>query len=197
MRKEKTTVRIFPIEIVLGIVAKSYAPCICHARTFPVLLVMSPVHAIRVFVHPIYAWKQIHAWMQICSEWNEATLDGSQCLDLMYGQVFGWSYVIPPGMQRFGKQRWRQALECRHVQERILIPCCICSWHARDLRISTQITVSKPESYGNCSQMKAYSSDRIWGRRKGRHRRRWENQCCLDNHSIFSSYMSAQHVVQR
>ena len=188
--KEKTTVRIFPDEIVLGnlvimrisvhlcqrkflnkhlrfpihvlhvsftppLVAKSYAPCICYARTFPVLLVMSPVHAIRVFVHPIYAWKQIHVWMQICSEWNEATLDGSQCLDLMYGQALGRSYVIPPGMQRFGKQRWRQASECRHVQERILIPCCICSWHARDLRISTQIALLRPESHGNCSQMKA------------------------------------------
>jgi hypothetical protein len=89
------------------LVVKSYVPCICHAGTFLVLLVMSPVHAIRVFVHPIYVWKQIHAWMQICSEWNEATLDGSQCLDLMYDQTLGWSYVIPPGMQRFDKQSWR------------------------------------------------------------------------------------------
>jgi hypothetical protein len=90
MRKEKTTVRIFPDKIVFGnlvimrfsvhlcqrkflnkhlrfsihvshvsfippLVEKSYVPCICHVRTFPVLLVMSPVHAIRVFVHPIYA----------------------------------------------------------------------------------------------------------------------------------------------
>ena len=149
---------------------------------------MSLVHGMRVFVHPIYAWKQIHAWMQICSEWNEATLDGSQCLDLMYGQALGRSYVIPPGMQRFGKQRGRQASECRHVQERILIPCCICSWHARDLRISIQIVVPRPESQGNCSHMKAFCSDRIWGRRKGKHRRTWENYCWLDNHSIFSSY---------
>jgi hypothetical protein len=170
------------------LVTKSYAPCICHARTFPVLLVMSPVHAIRVFVHPIYAWKQIHAWMQICSEWNEATLDGSQCLDFMYGQALGWSYVNTPGMQRRGKQRWQQASECRHVQERILIPCCICSWHAQDLRISTQIALPKPESHGNCSHVKALCSDRIWGRRKGQHCRIWENYCWLNNHSIFSSY---------
>ncbi len=27
---------------------------------------------------------------------TEATMDGSQCLDLMYGQALGWSYVIPP-----------------------------------------------------------------------------------------------------
>ena len=165
-----------------------------YARTFPVLLVMSPVHAIRVFVHPIYAWKQIHAWMQICSEWNEATLDGSQCLDFMYGQALGWSYVNTPGMQRRGKQRWQQASECRHVQERILIPCCICSWHARDLRISTQITVSRPESHGSSSQMKAYCSDRIWERRKGQHHRRWEDQWWLNNHRIFSSYMAEQYM---
>ncbi len=62
-----------------------------------------------------------------------ATLDGSQCLALMYGQTLGWSYVITVGMQRLGKLRWQKDLECRHVQERILIPCCICSWHARDL----------------------------------------------------------------
>ena len=151
---------------------------------------MSPVHAIRVFVHPIYAWKQIHAWMQICSEWNEATLDGSQCLDLMYGQALGRSYVIPPGMQRFGKQRWRQASECRHVQERILIVCCICSWHARDLRISTQITVSRPESHGSCSQMKAYCSDRIWERRKDQHHRRWEDQCWLNTPCIWARFIA-------
>ena len=156
---------------------------------------MSPVHAIRVFVHPIYAWKQIHAWMQICSEWNEATLDGSRCLALIYGQALGWSYVITPGMKRLGKQ-CEQGWECRNVQERILIWVrCICSWHARDLRISTQITVPRPESHGCCSQMKAYCSDRIWERRKGQHHRRWENQCWLDNHSIFSSYVAAQHVV--
>ncbi len=61
---------------------------------------------------------------------TEATLDGSQCLAFMYGQALGWSYVITPGRQRFGNQ---QPLECRHGQERILIPCCICSWHARDI----------------------------------------------------------------
>ena len=95
MRIEKTTVKIFPVEIVLGnlvimrisvhlcqrkflnkhlrfpihdlhvfvhppLVSKSYAPCFCHVRTFPVSLVMSPVHAMRVFVHSIYAWQQIH-----------------------------------------------------------------------------------------------------------------------------------------
>jgi hypothetical protein len=179
------------------LVAKRYAACFFHTRTFPVVLGMSPVHAIRVFVHPIYAWKQIHAWMQICSEWNEDTLDGSRCLALMYDQTLGWSYVITPGIQRIVKQCWHQALslECRDVQARILIPCCICSWHAQDLRISTQITLPRPELHDNCSQMKAYCSIRIWGRRKGRHHRRWENQCWLYNHNIFSSYMTAQHVI--
>ncbi len=146
------------------------------------------------FVHPIYAWKQIHAWMQICSEWNEDTLDGSQCLDLMYGQALGWSYVIPPGTQRFGKQRWRQTSECRHVQERILIPCCICSWHARDLQISTQIALPRPKSHGSCSQIKAHYSDLVWGRRKGQHIRRWKDYCWCNNNRISSSYVAAQHV---
>jgi len=126
---------------------------------------------------------------------TEATLDGSQCLDFMYGQTLGWSYVNTPGMQWCGKQRWHQASECRHVQERILIPCCICSWHARDLRISTQIEVPKPESHGSCSQLKVYFSDRSSERPKGQHHRRWENQCWLNNHSIFSSSMAAQPVV--
>ncbi len=155
---------------------------------------MSPVHAIRVFVHPIYAWKQIHAWMQICSEWYEAALDGSQCLDLMYGQALGWSYVIPPGMQRFGKQRWRQTSECRHVQERILIPCCICSWHARDLQISTQIALPRPKSHDSCSQIKEHYSDRVWGRWKDQHHRRWKDYCWRNNNRISSSYVAAQHV---
>ncbi len=48
---------------------------------------------------------------------TEASLDFTQCLDLMYGQALGWSYVIHPGMQRLGKQRWRQALKCQHVQD--------------------------------------------------------------------------------
>jgi hypothetical protein len=166
------------------LVAKNYAPCDCHARTFLVLLVMSPVNVICVFVHPIYTWKKIHVWMQICSEWNEGTLDGSRCLALMYGQALGWSYVITPGMSRLDKQCWQQASESRHVQERILIPCCICSWHARDLRISTQITVPKPESHGSCSQLKAYSSDRISERRKGHDHRRWEDQWWLNTPCI-------------
>jgi hypothetical protein len=40
--------------------SKTYDPCFCHVRTSPVSLVMSPVHGIRVFVHSIYAWQQIH-----------------------------------------------------------------------------------------------------------------------------------------
>ncbi len=35
---------------------------------------------------------------------TEATLDGRQCLDFMYGQALGWSYVNTPGIQRRGKQ---------------------------------------------------------------------------------------------
>jgi hypothetical protein len=155
---------------------------------------MRPVHSIRVFVHPIYTWKKIHARMQICSEWNETSLDGSRCLDLMYDQTLGWSYVIPPGIQRLGKQCWRQVWECRHVQERILIPCCICSWHAREIRISTQIALPRLESHHRCSQMKTYCSDRIRGRRKGQHFRWWEDQWWLNNHRIFSSYVVTQYV---
>jgi hypothetical protein len=97
--------------------------CICHTRIFPVQLLMSPVHVFCVFVHQIYAWNQIHVWIQICSEWNETTLDGSRCLALMYVQELGWSYVITPGMQR----------------------------HTRDLRISAQITVPRPESHDSWS----------------------------------------------
>jgi hypothetical protein len=63
---------------------------------------------------------------------TEATLDGSQYLDFMYVQTLGWSYVNTPGIQRCDTH-WHQASECRHVQERILIPCCICSWYVRDL----------------------------------------------------------------
>ena len=92
---------------------------------------------------------------------------------------------IPPGMQRFGNQRWRQDSEWRHVQERILIPCCICSWYARDLQISTQITLPRPKSHDSSSQIKAHYSDRVLGR--------WKDQCWFNNHRIFSSYV--QHVV--
>jgi hypothetical protein len=30
---------------------------------------------------------------------TEDTLDGSQCLDFMYDQSLGWSYVNTPGIQ--------------------------------------------------------------------------------------------------
>ena len=36
---------------------------------------------------------------------TEDTLDGSQCLDFMYGQALGWSYVNTPG-----KAAWQAAL---------------------------------------------------------------------------------------
>ncbi len=64
---------------------------------------------------------------------TESTLDGNRCFVLVYVQSFGWSYVITPGMQRLDKQSWQEALKCWYVQERILIPCCICSWHVWDL----------------------------------------------------------------
>jgi hypothetical protein len=175
------------VSFIPSLVVKIYAPCICYARTFPVQLVMIPVHTFHDFVHPIYSWKQIHTWIQIFSEWNEATLDGSRCLSLMYGQALGWSYVITPGMQR---QCWQQALECRNVQERILIPCCICSWHVQDLRILTQITLPRPESHDNYSQMKTYFSDLIWGRRKDRHHRRWGDQYWLNTPCIRAGFIA-------
>jgi hypothetical protein len=124
----------------------------------------------------------------------EVTLDGSQCLDLMYDQTLGWSYVISPGMQRFDKQCWRKDLECRHVRERILIPCCICSWHTRDLQISSQIVLPRPESYDSFSQIKVYYSDRIWGWRRVQNHRRWEDQCWYNNHRIFLSYVTVEYV---
>jgi hypothetical protein len=52
----------------------------------------------------------------------------------------------------------------------------------------------RPESHVRYSQMKTYCSDRIWGRRKGQHHRRWENQCWLNNHRNLSSYVTVQHV---
>ena len=133
-----------------------------------------------------YMYECSHAFSGARLFWTVA-----ECLDGTYVP-----YVVSLHTQRRGKQRWQGAWKSQYAKERILIWVrCICSWHARDLRISTQIAVPNPESLGNCSQMKAYWSDRIWGRRKGRHRRRWENQCWLNNHSMFSSYMAAQHVV--
>ena len=73
------------------LVSKSYAPCFCHVRTSPVLLVMSPVHAMRVFVHSIYAWQQIHVWMQTRFQWSKAVLDGSQMLRQHVRSVRGYS----------------------------------------------------------------------------------------------------------
>ena len=130
----------------------------------------------------------------------------------MYGQALGWSYVIPPGMQRLDEQHRRQALECRHVQERILIPCCICSWHALDLRISIQIALPRPESHCSCSQMKAYYSDRSKDDEKANttedektsaglttteySRRTWQRSMWLNGKSlpaIYSSKIYRQH----
>jgi hypothetical protein len=37
------SIHVLHASFIPPLVAKSYAPCICHARTFPVLLVMSPV----------------------------------------------------------------------------------------------------------------------------------------------------------
>jgi hypothetical protein len=95
---------------------------------------MSPVHTSCVFVHPIpctHESKYMHG-CRYALNGTETTLDGSQCLGFMYDQTLGWSYVNTPGIQRCGNH-WQQASECLHAQERILIPCCICSWHARDL----------------------------------------------------------------
>ncbi len=73
----------------------------------------------------------------------------------------------------------------QYAKERILIwGRCFCSWNARDLRISTQITLPRPESNDICSQMKAYWSDHIWGRRKAQHHRRWEDQCWFNKSCI-------------
>jgi hypothetical protein len=154
------------------LVSKSYAPCFYHVRTFPVSLVMSPVHAMRVFVHSIYAWQKIHVWIQRRFQWSEAILDGSRMPRQYVRSVRGFSpYAVV----------WQAALTggleepiCQRTNTN-LSALCICSWHVRDLRISTQIALPRPESHVNCSQMKTYCSDRIWGRRKGQHHRRWEN----------------------
>ena len=115
-------------------------------------------------------------------------LDGSRMLRYHVRFVRGYS----PYTWR-GKQCWQGVWKSQYAKERILIwVSCICSWHARDLRISTQIA-PRPESYGNCSQMKTQYSDHIWGRRKGQHRRWWENQCWR-NHTIFSSYMEVKSL---
>ena len=75
----------------------------------------------------------------------------AECLGSTYGP-----YVVSLHTQRRGKQRWQGAWKSQYAKERILIWVrCICSWHARDLRISTQIALLRPESHGNCSQMKA------------------------------------------
>jgi hypothetical protein len=105
-------------------------------------------------------------------------------------------YVVSLHTQRRDKQRWQGVWKSQHVKERILIwVFCICSWQARDLQNLTQIALPRPESHDSYSQMKTYWSDLIWGWRKGQHHRRWENQCWLNNHRIFSSYVAVQHVV--
>jgi hypothetical protein len=124
----------------------------------------------------MYEYRHSFSGARLC--WTVA-----ECLDSTYGP-----YVVTLHTQRCDKHRWQGACKKQYVKERILIWVrCICSWHARDLWISTQIA-PRPESHGNCSQMKAFCSDHIWGRRKGQHRRWWENQCWR-NHTIFSSYM--------
>ncbi len=75
----------------------------------------------------------------------------AECLGSTYG-----SYVVTLHTKRRAKHRWQGAWKSQYVKERILIwVWCICSWHARDLRISTQIALLRPESHGNCSKMKA------------------------------------------
>ncbi len=83
--------RVSHVLFIPPLVSKSYAPCFFHVRTFPVLLVMSPVHAMRVFVHSIYAWQQIHVWMQTHFQWNETILDGSRILRWYVRSVRGFS----------------------------------------------------------------------------------------------------------
>jgi hypothetical protein len=41
------SIHVSHISFIPPLVVKSYAPCFCHTKTFPVLLVMSPVHTIR------------------------------------------------------------------------------------------------------------------------------------------------------
>ncbi len=60
---------------------------------------MSPVHAMRVCVHSIYAWQQIHVWMQTRFQWSETILDGSRML----------------------RQRWQGTWKSQYAKERILI----------------------------------------------------------------------------
>jgi hypothetical protein len=49
------SIHVSHVSFIPPLVVKSYVPCISYTRTFPVLVVMSPVHTIHVFVHPIYA----------------------------------------------------------------------------------------------------------------------------------------------
>ncbi len=71
-------------------------------------------------------------------------------------------YVVSLHTQQRGKQCWQGVWKRQYAKERILIwVCCICSWHVRDLWISTQITLPRPESHGNCSQMKTHTAPTV------------------------------------
>jgi hypothetical protein len=88
------SIHVSHISFIPPLVSKSYAPCFCQVRTSPVLLVMSPVHTMRVFVHSIYAWQQIHVWMQTRFQWSEAILDGSRMLRRYVRSVRGFSPYV-------------------------------------------------------------------------------------------------------
>ncbi len=56
-------------------------------------------------------------------------------------------YVVSLHTQRCDRQCWQGVWKSQYTKERILIWVqCICSWHERDLRISTHIALPRPES---------------------------------------------------
>jgi hypothetical protein len=101
---------------------------------------MSPVHTMSVLSVQITHGANTcmdarHAFSGARLCWTVA-----ECLDGTYG-----SYVVSLHTQRRDKQCWQGVWKSQYAKERILIWVrCICSWHARDLRISTQTHYQDP-----------------------------------------------------
>ena len=51
----------------------------------------APYTQCAFFVHSIYAWQQIHVWMQTRFQWSKAMLDGSRMLRQHVRSVRGYS----------------------------------------------------------------------------------------------------------
>ncbi len=174
------------ISFIPALVTKIYVPSFCNVRTSPVSPVMSPVHVMHEFVHSISTWQWIHVWIQTRFQCSGMV---AECFVNTY-----IPYVVSLRTQRRVKQCWQGSWKSQYAKERILIwVYCICSWHARNLRISTQIATKTRIGWQFQSNKDILLRPHLRTTKRPTPQK-MRKPDWFNYHRIFSLYVQAQHV---